>query len=51
MTLEIYARATNQAAAEAIGRLFDPGRIERPHIAHVARDGRGIESNRGIAAG
>jgi integrase len=52
MTLEIYARATNEAdraAADAIGRLFDPERIERPNVAHVARDGRGIEANRGIA--
>ena len=52
MTLEIYARATNEAdraAAEAIGRLFDPDRIERPVTAHVARDGRGIEPNRGIS--
>ena len=52
MTLEIYARATNEAdraAAEAIGRLFDPERIERPTVAHVARDGRGIEANRGIS--
>jgi uncharacterized protein YqfA (UPF0365 family) len=47
MTLEIYARATNEAdraAAEAIGRLFDPERIECPNVAHVARDGRGIEA-------
>ena len=52
MTLEIYARATNEAdraAAEAIGRLFDPERIERPNVAHVARDGRGMEPNRGIS--
>lgn len=52
MTLEIYARATNEAdraAAEAIGRIFDPDRIERPASTHVARDGRGIEANRGIS--
>ncbi len=52
MTLEVYARATSEAdraAAEAIGRLFDPDRIERPVTAHVARDGRGIEANRGIS--
>ena len=52
MTREIYARATTEAdraAAEAIGRLFDPQRIERENVAHVARDGRGIEANRGIA--
>jgi len=52
MTLEVYARATTEAdraAAEAIGRLFDPDRIERPNVAHVARDGPGIEANRGIA--
>jgi integrase len=52
MTLEIYAKATSEAdraAAEAIGRLFDPDRIERPNVAHVALDGRGIEPNRGIA--
>jgi len=52
MTLEIYARATNEAdraAAEAIGRLFDPERIERPNVAHVARDGRGIAANCGIS--
>lgn len=52
MTLEIYARVTtgaDRAAAEAIGRLFDPDRIARPDVAHVARDGRGIEANRGIS--
>jgi hypothetical protein len=60
MTLEIYARATNEAdraAAEAIGRLFDPQRIEWENVAHVARDGHGMEprdrrgtrSNRGPA--
>jgi hypothetical protein len=54
MTLEIYARATTEAdraAAEAIGRLFDPERIERPNVAHIARDGSGMEPTRGIAAG
>lgn len=46
MTLEVYARATNEAdraAAEAIGRLFDPDRIEperHPHRAGWTRDGR-----------
>ena len=52
MTLEIYAKATNEAdraAAEAIGHLFDPRRVERDVVAHGARDGRGIESNRGIS--
>ena len=52
MTLEVYARATTEAdraAAEAIGRLFDPDRIQQPNVAHVARDGRGIEANRGIS--
>jgi len=29
----------DRAAAEAIGRLFDPDRIERPDVAHIARDG------------
>jgi hypothetical protein len=55
MTLEVYARATTEAdraAAEAIGRLFDPDRIEGPAAAaHSARDGRGTEANRGISRG
>jgi hypothetical protein len=33
----------------AIGRLFDPDRIECPNVANIARHGRGIEANRGIA--
>ena len=54
MTLKIYAEGTNEAAraaAEAIGRLFDQRRIERKNVAHVARDGRGIDPSRGIGAG
>ena len=52
MTLEVYAQAANEAdraAAEVIGRLFDPGQLERPVVAHVARDGRGMEPSRGIS--
>jgi len=52
MTLEIFAKATSEAdraAAEVIGRLFDPAQRERPVVAHVARDGRGMEPSRGIS--
>ena len=45
LTLEIYAKATSEAdraAAEAIGRLFDPRRTNRG----ISRDRRGIASGK-----